>query len=144
METVIDQTVNKETLITTITVVTLPHHQSTQLNVILLDVTDYLFNVTYVLPLSIFLEIAQKKQKILKLTERKSIYTCLANLFRFIENCSFDVHDCMHTCQHIHHQFNACKKQHTRLVFITFIVWDIGTTKMREIKTSNLIVIIFL
>ena len=72
METVIDQTVNKETLITTITVVTLPHHQSTQLNVILLDVTDYLFNVTYVLSLSIFLEIAQKKQKILKLTERKS------------------------------------------------------------------------
>ena len=72
METVIDQTVNKETLIITITVVTLPHHQSTQLNVILLDVTDYLFNVTYVLSLSIFLEIAQKKQKILKLTERKS------------------------------------------------------------------------
>ena len=73
METVIDKTVNKETLITAITVVTLPHHQSTQLNVILLDVTGYLFNVTYVLPLSIFLEIAQKKQKILKLTERKSI-----------------------------------------------------------------------
>ena len=71
METVIDQTVNKETLITTITVVTLPHHQSTQLNVILLDVTDYLFNVTYVLPLSIFLEIAQKKTENLRTHRQK-------------------------------------------------------------------------
>ena len=43
---VIDQTTSEETLTITVAVVTRRHHQSTQLNVTLSDVTDYLCNVT--------------------------------------------------------------------------------------------------
>ena len=71
---VIDQTTSEETLRITIAVVTLPHHQSTQLNVTLSDVTDYLCNTTYVVPWPILQEIAQRYQKILKSTETRSIH----------------------------------------------------------------------
>ena len=71
---VIDQTTSEETLTITVAVVTRPHHQSTQLNVTLSDVTDYLCNVTYVVPLPILREIARRYQKILKSTEIRSIH----------------------------------------------------------------------
>ena len=71
---VIDQTTSEETLTITVAVVTRRHHQSTQLNVTLSDVTDYLCNVTYVVPLPILREIARRYQKILKSTEIRSIH----------------------------------------------------------------------
>ena len=53
----------------------------------------------------------------------------------------FDACDCTRTRQYTHHQFDSCKKQHTPLLFTAFIVWGIGTKKMKErTKTSNLIV----
>ena len=71
---VIDQTISKEALIIPVPVVNLPHHQSTQLNVTLLDLTDYLCNVIYVVPLPILLEIARTNQKILKSIEIRNIH----------------------------------------------------------------------
>ena len=63
----------KKTVIITVAVV-LRHHQSSQLNVTLSDVTHYLCNVTYVVSLPILLEIAQWNQKILRITEIRSIH----------------------------------------------------------------------
>ena len=71
---VIDQTTSEETLITTVAAATHPHHPSTKLNLTLSVVTDYLCNVTYVLPLPILLEIARRNKKILKSAEIKSMH----------------------------------------------------------------------
>ena len=46
----------------------------------------------------------------------------------------FDVWDCTRTCQHTCYQFDACKKQHMPLLFMTLIVWGIGMKKMKEQK----------
>ena len=50
----------QETLIITVVVVTLPNHRSSQLNVTLSDVTQYLCNVIYVVPVPILLENARR------------------------------------------------------------------------------------
>ena len=86
---VLDQTTSKVTLIIAIAVVILPHHQSTQLKVTLLDVTDYLFSVRYVVPLPILLEIPQKKTENLGKHGDKKYppnQTYLANLLLLNDN----------------------------------------------------------
>ena len=53
----------------------------------------------------------------------------------------FDACDYTFTRQHTGHYFDAYKKKHAPLFFMTLIVWDIGTKKMKErTNTSNLIV----
>ena len=49
--------------------------------------------------------------------------------------------DCMCTPQHTRQQFGACKKWHVSFLFMTLIVQDIGTKRMKEwTKKLNLIV----
>ena len=83
-----------------------------------------------------------KTEKKLKNLLHSSPY-CFEQRYHFYQKYSFpfDACDCTRTHQHTRHQFDSCKRQHAPLLFMTLIVWDIGTKKMKEItKTPNLIV----
>ena len=50
------------------------------------------------------------------------------------QSSPFDICDCRHTCRHMRHQFDVCKKQHVSLLFMTLNVWDIGTKRIYKQK----------
>ena len=61
------------------------------------------------------------------------------------QSSPFDVCNCTCTCQHMRHKFDACKKEHMPLLFLTHIAWDIGMKKIKEkAKASTLTVDHFL
>ena len=49
------------------------------------------------------------------------------------QSSPFDACDCMCTHQHTHHYFDVRNKLHTSLMFMTLIVCDIGTKKVKDI-----------
>ena len=57
------------------------------------------------------------------------------------QSSPFDSCDCMHTCQHLRHQFNACEKQYTTLLFIALLsgIWsEYAERKKKHIKFKQL------
>ena len=118
---------------------TLPNHQSTLLNVTLSDVTDYLFNVTYVVPLPVLLEIAQRNQKIWKRTEIKKHppdQTYLVNL-------SNDVFECDVSNVYASHVFNhmildtECTKNGTGKLWIDCFIDSLNINLIKKVKTCK-------
>ena len=71
-------------------------------------------------------------------------YFCIWVIVLLVQSFPFDVCNRMCRCQLTRHSFDARKKKHVPLLFMTLIVQDIGTKKMKErTKTSNLIVDFF-
>ena len=55
-------------------------------------------------------------------------------IFLIPHSSPFHACDRTSTRQYIRHQFDACKKYHVPLLFMTLIVCDIGIKKMKEQK----------
>ena len=54
------------------------------------------------------------------------------------QSSPFDMWACTHTLKHTCHWFDALKKLHAPVMFITLFVWNIGTKKIKErTKASN-------